>query len=498
MDYVLGIDLGTGSVKSVVMSGEGKIVSQKSVDYTPDFGDGGFVEQQPSVWWESTVEAVKAAVSEAKGICGGIKISALACSGQMHSSVFLDCDGNVIRPAILWNDTRTTKQVAEIYTLSGGESNVLEYVQNHVFEGFTLPKILWLRENEPDNYARVSKVIMPKDYINYMLTGNIRTDFSDAAGTVLFDVAAREWSGGMIRAAGIDAAILPEAVESTAAVGTVKARLAEELGLSAETKVIAGGADNSCAAVGNGAVSKGQAVISVGTSGTVVAFLDRMPDKTDGRVHLFNYSYPGSFYAMGCMLSAGESLNWLRRNVMNDLSFEEFSAMAELAPAGSRGLVFLPYLFGERCPYNDAGARGVFFGLSSQTGREELVRSVFEGVAYNLRAMFGLVTEFTEINELYITGGGAKSEVWGQITADVLNRELLVLDSSEGPGFGAAMIAGVGCGMFGSFKEAKNMAVKVGRRISPNLESHAVYNKYYDIFIGLYKANREIFAKLKD
>ena len=493
MQYVLGIDLGTSSVKAMLVSSDGKITGQHAMGYEPDFGGNGFVEQQPSVWWENTKAAIKTVVNQS-GVDAG-DIAALSCSGQMHSSVFLDTSGEVIRPAILWNDTRTTKQVRAVYE-SAGEECILENVQNHVFEGFTLPKILWLRDNEPENFKKVSKVIMPKDYINYKLTGNIFTDYSDAAGTSLFDVKARKWSEAMITEVGLDAGILPEAVESTAVVGMVSADVAAELGLSVATKVIAGGADNSCAAIGNGVVSKGQAIISVGTSGTVVAFLDKMPDTTSGDVHLFNYSYPGSFYAMGCMLSAGESLNWLRRNVFTDCTFEELTDMAANASVGSGGLLFLPYLFGERCPYNNANARGVFFGLSSVTKRAELARAVFEGVAFNIRAMLELVLDFTDINSLYITGGGAKSTLWGQIIADTLDRELLVLESSEGPGYGAAMIALVGSGITADFGAANNTSAKPERTIKPNKENHRVYNKYFEIFEEIYKANKNIFKKL--
>ena len=415
----------------------------------------------------------------------------------MHSSVFLDKDGNVIRKAILWNDTRTTPQTKEIYEKVDGLENLLGMVYNKALEGFTLPKILWLRENEADNFNKVSKVIMPKDYINYMLTGNIKTEVSDAAGTLLFDVKNSCWSKEMLEKMDLSEDILPEVLQSTGLVGEVTDKLAEELGLAKGAKVIAGGADNSCAAVGNGVISKGQAVLSVGTSGTAIAYLDGINNKVTGDVHLFNYSMPNSLYAMGCMLCAGEALNWLKRTLFEDVSFDEINALADNTPAGSNGVIFLPYLFGERCPYSDVNARGVFFGISGANGKGELIRSVMEGVAFGLKDLFKLVTDFVDINELYITGGGAKSKVWGQIIADVVGREVNVLNVEEGPSFGAALIALVGAGICPDFETAKGNSVKIIKTIKPS-ENTAKYAEIHKIYSELYKVNKDIFAKLQE
>jgi len=494
LKYIIGIDLGTSGVKCVLVSEEGGIAGSKSVSYTPDFGKNGYVEQAPVIWWNATKECIKGLI--AANASAKDDIVALACSGQMHSSVFLDDAGEVIRPAILWNDTRTTVQTKEIYEKCGGLQGVLKEVYNLALEGFTLPKILWLKENEPDNYAKVNKVIMPKDYINYMLTGNIMTDYSDAAGTLMFDVKNRKFNEDFVKKAGVDIKILPKAVESTAEVGTVKADIAGELGLTGDVAVIAGGADNSCAAIGNGIVGFGDTVISVGTSGTVVAFLNEITSEVTGNVHLFNYSYPGSIYAMGCMLCAGESFNWLSKNILTDLSMDELNALAAKAPIGSNKLLFLPYLFGERCPHTDANARGMFFGISSLTGKGEMARAVMEGVAFAFKDMFDLVLGFAEMNEIYITGGGAKSELWGRIISNVINRELKVLNVEEGPAFGAALIAGVGAGVFESFKSAKDKTMKVVKTYTPNPAEASEYEKFYRVFKGLYAANKEHFAAL--
>jgi len=496
MKYVIGLDLGTSSVKALLLDETGVIVDQKNASYQPDFGDKGHVEQVCSVWWDNAKKVIKDIIA-ANPLSKG-NIAAVSFSGQMHSSVFLDENGEVIRPAILWNDTRTTKQTKEIYEKTGGEKHTLSYVYNRALEGFTLPKILWLRENEPENYAKVRKVIMPKDYINYKLTGVIKTDVSDAAGTLLFDVKGKKWSEEMASAVGISTDILPEAIESTGLVGYPLKEIAEELGLSADTKIIAGGADNSCAAIGNGVVNEGQAIVSVGTSGTVVAFLSGINSEVTGDVHLFNYSYPGSCYAMGCMLSAGECRNWLQKNVLQGMSFEEMDELAAKTPAGSNGLVFLPYLFGERCPHSDANARGMFFGLNANTAEGEFSRSVMEGVAFGFKGMFDLVSDFTDINEIYITGGGARSKLFGQIIADVLNRPLKILNIEQGPAFGAALIAAVGSGMFVDFASAKDKTLKVARTIEPNTDDNKVYEKYYKIYSALYDANKALFAKLAE
>jgi len=493
MNYVLGIDLGTSGVKCLLVSDEGNIIGSASKSYKPDFGDNGYVEQNPLVWWENTKVAVKDIVDKFPEARGNIK--ALSCSGQMHSSVFLDKDGNVIRKAILWNDTRTTSQINEIYDKAGGLENVLGLVYNKALEGFTLPKILWLRENEPNNFNKVDKVIMPKDYINYMLTGNIKTEVSDAAGTLLFDVKNSCWSKEMIQKMELSEDILPEVIPSTGVVGTVFEDIANELGLASDAVVIAGGADNSCAAVGNGVVSKGQAVLSVGTSGTAIAYLEGINSKVTGNVHLFNYSMPDSLYAMGVMLCAGEALNWLKRTFFEDTSFDEINILADKAPAGSNGIIFLPYLFGERCPYSDPNAKGIFFGISGASSKGDMIRSVMEGVAFGLKDLFSLVTDFVDVNELYITGGGAKSKVWGQIIADVVGRELKVLNIEEGPSFGAALIALVGAGFCADFETAKGKSVKVIKVIKPT-ENVQKYEEFHKLYTELYMTNKELFKKL--
>ena len=489
MARIIGIDLGTSSVKALLLE-DGAIIDSKSASYTPDYPDQGFVEQDPAIWWDSTVKVLKALIDANPSARGNI--AAIACSGQMHSSVFLDSNNDVVRKAILWNDTRTAKQTKDILKAIGGEAELLKHVYNRSLEGFTLPKILWLRDNEPENFRKTKKVIMPKDYINFMLTGKIATEVSDAAGTILLDVKSKQWSAAMLKALDLDPGLLPEVLESTDVVGNVKEDLAKSLGTGA-SKVVAGGADNSCAAIGNGLVKEGQTVISVGTSGTVVSVLEDIRAEVTGDVHLFNYSAKGKYYAMGCMLSAGDCLSWLK-SILSGSSFKDFDQMAEAAPPGSKGLIFLPYLSGERCPFSDPDVRGVFFGLSAHTKTNEMVRAVLEGVAFNIRAMFELVSSFTEIGQILITGGGAASPIWRQIIADVLNRPLSVLNIEEGPAFGAAMIAAVGAGLYDSFEAAEDGLLKTVIEVVP--QPNPIYENQYKVFTELYAQTKQLFPMI--
>jgi xylulokinase len=488
MAYVMGIDLGTGGVKVLLLSTGGEICATASVSYSPDLPQAGYSEQDPVVWWTAVKEAIGLVIDKYPNARG--RVSALACSGQMHSSVFLDKDGNSIRKAILWNDTRTTKQTELIYDKVGRE-RLLKNVSNLALEGFTLPKLLWLRENEPQNYSRLSKLVMPKDYINYRLTGRIATEKSDAAGTLMYDVKNSRWSEEVLSLLDIDEAVLPEVLSSTEVVGEVTGETAALLG---HCLVIAGGADNSCAAVGSGMAHSGQGVVSIGTSGTVIGCLDTANVNATGEVHLFNYSVGDSIYAMGCMLSAGESLNWLKRTLFETISFKELDELAALSSKGSNGVVFLPYLFGERTPHNDPNARGMLFGLSGATQKGDIIRSVLEGVAFGIRNMYDCVESFTPLKELTVTGGGAKSELWGQIIADVLNKPLRVNSVSEGPSLGAAFLAAVGSGLSG-LEELQGKVLSVERCILPSAEAET-YDKYYEVYNRLYMANRDIFKML--
>lgn len=492
MRYAIGVDLGTSGVKVLLASEDGNICADATANYSPDLPHNGWSEQDPEVWWSATVDAI-AKLIESYPLARG-NITALACSGQMHSSVFLDDRGNVIRKAILWNDTRTTPQVAEIYKTISKEE-LLENVYNLALEGFTLPKLLWLRNNEPENYKKIDKMIMPKDYINFRLTGVCATDQSDGAGTLLYDVANHCWSEKLINALGIDKNILPPVLNSTDVVGTAIGEITELLGTNCQ--VVAGGADNSCAAVGSGMSHEGQGIISIGTSGTVIACLNSLTKKADGSVHLFNYSVPNTLYAMGCMLSAGECLNHLKRTFFENISFRDMDKLAEKSPVGSKGLIYLPYIFGERTPHNDPNARGVFFGISGASSQGDFIRSLLEGVAFGIREMYENVAKFTNIQEFTLTGGGAKSYLWSQIIADVMNKPLKINSVSEGPSLGAVFLAMTGNGMCGNLDEIQSAVLKCDKIVYPSPDSNK-YEPYYKIYKELYRTNKAIFAKLKN
>jgi len=494
MEWILGIDLGTSGVKAALINADGIIADIKSASYEPEITAGGCVEQCPDVWAKATFDVIKQMTTSHPKKSALLK--AIAVSGQMHSSVFLGEDGTIVRKALLWNDVRTFNEVAEIYN-TVGLPNLIKYVSNAAFPGFTLPKVLWLKKNEPANYAKVAKVIMPKDYINYCLTGVVKTDVSDAAGTLAYDVKQNNWSKEICDAVGISVDIWADALPSTGLVGEVKADMCAELGLPQGVKVYAGGADNACAAVGMGVLSPGQAALSVGTSGTVIAYLNGINSEkaleANGAVHLFNYAPEGSFYAMGCMLSAGECLNWLKRTLLSDLSFDEINEIAEKTPVGCNGLVFLPYLFGERCPHNDGNARGVFFGIGGSAGRGEFARAVMEGVAYNFKQMYDMVNGFSPIKSLVLTGGGAKSKLWAQILADVIGVPLMISEVTEGPALGAAAIAAVGCGIYKDFAEFAAITKTEKQIIEPNTNNAEIYTHRYELFKKLYASNKDNF-----
>jgi len=460
---------------------DGRVVGQSLAAYMPDMPRDGWVEQCPTVWWNGAKAAIRALLADFPGI----EIAGLAASGQMHSSVFLDKSGNIIRKAIMWNDTRTTAQVSELNRIIGADK-MLEHVQNPALEGFTLPKILWLKDNEPENFAKIAKIIMPKDYVNYRLTGRIATDISDAAGTLLFDVAKGRWSGEMAEMLGLPMDILPEVLQSIAPVGEIAPEIAAELGLPGGIMVFAGGADNSCAAIGMGMTRPGHGIISIGTSGTIMTMLENI-DKINSKIHMLNYSIPDKYYAMGCMLCAGESLAWLR-DILG-IEYAEIDALATSAP-DSGGLLFLPYLFGERCPVADPAARGVFFGISRKTTAAHMARAAMEGIAFNYRAILDEIETLAPIKKITITGGGARSPIFAQILADILARPLEIPENEEGPALGAAMIAAVGAGLYPDFATI-HAAQPPATTITPNPTAN--HTPQYTKFRALYTATAPLF-----
>ena len=492
MAILLGIDLGTSGVKVLAINEKGEALASTNVSYPLLQPRAGWSEQDPEEWWKGTVEAIKnilknpAVKSDA--------VVALSLSGQMHGSVFLDSNNQVIRNPILWNDTRTFGE-CQVITDTIGEENLLDFVGNPALEGFTLPKVLWLRKNEPDNYKKLKTLMLPKDYVVYRLTGRICTEYSDAAGTLLLDVKNRSWSRDVCNKLDIDSSILPELLDSTSVVGPLTNSASEETGLPADVLVIAGGADNACSAVGNGIIEEGVVLASIGTSGVVLAYTNDMHHDPKGRIHSFNHAVPNHWYLMGVMLSAGMSMSWLKNELVNrDYDYINEQA-AQIAP-GSEGVMFLPYLFGERTPHRDSKARGVYFGISGIHKQKHLIRAVFEGVAFGLKDSLELIKELgIKPSQIRVTGGGAKSILWRQILADVFTAEVRTMQADEGPAFGAALIAGVGAGVYANTEEAVKNTVALGKSFEPNKENCRRYEEIYPLFKSLYNSLKEDYKK---
>lgn len=504
MAYLIGVDIGTSGVKAVACSTEGQIVATASAQYPLHFPRPGWVEQDPADWWNGTCAALQDLTIQLGEKRNQIK--GMALSGQMHSSVFLGKDNEVIRPALLWCDARTTEECSWITSRVKGRDQLIKYVSNPALEGFTAPKIVWLRQQEPDNYQQIRFILMPKDYIRFKLTGQVFTEVSDAAGTLLFDVVNRKWSQEVLDALDIPRNILPEVRESTDICGFVTEECAQITGIPAGTPVAAGGADNTCGAVGCGIVQEGRALSSIGSSGVLLAHTDQPKTDPAGAVHTFNHSIPQAWYVMGVMLAAGLSYKWFGQTfgqaekiVEAGTAINAYKLLdqgAALIPAGSEGLIFLPYLNGERTPHADGAARGVFFGINPRHRKEHFTRAVLEGVVFGLRDSLEIFKGIgIDITQLRAIGGGAKSPLWRQIQADILNTEVATLNIDEGPAFGAALIAGKAAGVYNSLQEAADSLIQVTQITQPIPENVEQYENTYALFRELYPALKPSFRK---
>ncbi|SHE59029.1 xylulokinase [Desulforamulus putei] len=501
----LGIDIGTTGVKALVMDEQGQVVFQVTREYPLHVPRPGWAEQDPEDWYKATCDAVATILS--RGISPG-RIQGIGLTGQMHGSVFLDAQGRVIREAILWCDQRTADECRQITDLVG-ESGLIALVSNPALAGFTAPKILWLRNHEPENYRRVAKVLLPKDYIGWRLTGVFATDVSDASGMLLLDVVNRKWSAEMLAALEIPGSWLAEVFESPEVVGRVNVRGAAETGLPVGTPVVAGAGDNAAGAVGNGIIRPGMATASLGTSGVV--FTPSLTPAVDqaGRLHTFCHAVPGQWHLMGVTMAAGGSLRWYRDTFAGEERavaqltgkdpYELLNDEAALIEPGSEGLLFLPYLSGERTPHADPLARGVFVGMSLKHTKGHFVRSIMEGVAFSLKDTVEIMSGLgIALDDLRITGGGGRSPVWRQILADVLNMPLHVMENSDGPAYGAAILGAVGAGCWNSVPEA--VAATCSRQqlqgVTPIPQNAARYQKIYQIYADTYPPLKPLFKRL--
>lgn len=494
--YFLGIDTSTTSSKALLIDESGDVVAVASSPHTLQTPKPLWSEQNPLEWWEAVATSIRSVLDKA-GI-GGEAVSAVGLTGQMHGLVLLDEAGNVLRPAILWNDQRTQAQCDEIHRRIGKE-RFIQISGNVALTGFTAPKILWVQENEPEIYSRAKHVLLPKDYIRLMLTGEYAMDKADGAGTVLFDLKARTWSPEILSALGIQAAWMPPTFEGPEFTGLVTTEAAALIGLKVGTPVAAGGGDQAAQAVGVGVVEAGIVALTVGTSGVVFAATPSALVELEGRLHAFCHAVPGMWHFMGVMLSAAGSLQWYRDTLAPGMSFDDLLKEAECVPAGSEGLQFLPYLSGERTPYPDPLARGAFIGLTLRHGRGHMTRAVLEGVAFGLKDSFTLIQNagLGEIRQVRASGGGTKGALWRQILASVLEAELVTVNTTEGAAYGAALLAGVGAGNWPDVVTACREAIKITGSTRPNPVQVEAYRKAYPLYRELYPALKTSFAKMK-
>ena len=504
MKYIIGIDLGTSGTKTVLFDELGNALASSTVEYPLYQPENGWAEQDPADWWDACVKTLQSVLAESK--INPKDISGIGFSGQMHGLVMLDERGEVLRKSIIWCDGRTADECADI-TNKIGAARLIEITANPALTGFTAGKILWVRNNEPDTYKRCRHILLPKDYLRYKLTGKCGAEVSDAAGMNMLDVPNRCWSDEVLKKLEIDRSLLPDVHESSELAGHITAEAAALTELCEGTPVVYGGGDNAAAAIGTGVVEKGKAFITIGTSGVIFAHADSVAVDPGGRVHTFCSAVPGAWTVMSCSLAAGMSLQWLRNNFflpeMNTAKglgkdpYELMTAQADRVPIGANRLIYLPYLMGERSPILDPNSRGVFFGLSAIHTKYDMLRAVLEGVVYsqrqNLDVLLGMGVEFSEI---YATGGGGTSAVWRQMIADVFNLPVTTIQNREGPALGAAILAGVGTGLYSSVSDACKNIIKTNPAQMPAKENFAKYTDYYKLYCDLYPAMKDSFNKL--
>ncbi|MEK0312671.1 xylulokinase [Cohnella sp. 56] len=489
MNYVIGIDLGTSAVKALLVGQDGAVAAEASREYPLYHERSGWSEQDPEDWVRATVEVLKE-LGEKKTAAGD-SIDGISFSGQMHGLVLLDGEHRPLRRAILWNDTRTTAQCREIERKLS--DSLLRLTRNPALEGFTLPKLLWVREHEPDVFARAESFLLPKDYVRYRLTGAVHMDLSDAAGTLMLDVADRTWSGEVLQAFDIPASFCPPLVESVAQTGTLGEWAARETGLPAATRVFAGGADNACGAIGAGILQPGLTLCSIGTSGVVLTHEPDASADYAGKVHFFNHGKPGAFYAMGVTLAAGYSLSWFRNTFAAGEPYDQLLAgIGDIAP-GAGGLLYTPYLVGERTPHADAVIRASFVGMDGAHTRTHFARAVLEGITFSLNESVDVFRKAGKsVTKVVSIGGGAKNPDWLQMQADVFGAEVVRLESEQGPGLGAAMLAAAGCGWFDSLEACADVFVKHAASYEPDAGRTQRYGELFGIYRDVYAATKPL------
>ncbi|MBF7016142.1 xylulokinase [Staphylococcus durrellii] len=488
---VLGIDVGTSSIKSLAVNDRGNIIASASSPLTIQHAYPGYSEQNPDEWVSVTIETMNNVINDLKQIHSNFEINGISFSGQMHGLIVLDDEYKVIRPAILWNDTRSTAQCEEI------KSRLGEIVLgNPVLEGFTLTKLMWLKQYEPDHWAKTKVFLLPKDYVRFKLTDTINMELSDASSTLLLDPSTNQWSEDVGRQFGITN-IYPPLVTSDTHVGYLKQSIAENLGIKNRVAVFAGGGDNACGAIGAGVIQPNQSLCSIGTSGVILSCEAKQEAVYGNNIHMFKHAVNNLSYAMGVTLSAGYSLNWFKRHCAQNYSFDEIMSCAEQSKIGARGLIFAPYLTGERTPHGDANIRGSFIGLSGMHTFGDMARAVVEGITYSLyESIEYLRSQGKHINEVVAIGGGAKSDFWLQLQADVFNAKVYKLKHEEGPSMGAAMIAATGLEWYDDIASCVEQFIHKDKIFEPNKECHVAYQNYFEIYKDVYNQTQPITKKL--
>lgn len=506
MECLLGIDIGTSGTKVALFALDGSLLASATEEYPLYQPEPGWAEQNPSDWWQATCTAIRK-VLQTSG-AKNTDIMGIGLSGQMHGAVLLDERGEVIRPAIIWCDQRSVDEAEAITTLLGSE-RVIELTGNPALPNFTATKVLWVREHEYDNYRKIRTILLPKDYIRYKLTGEFATEVSDASGTLFFDVAHRRWSVQMLDSLEIPQQWLPHCYESAVVSGQVSPQAAGETGLAPQTPVVGGAGDQAAGAVGSGIIHQGLVSATIGTSGVVFASTDSMILDSKGRLHSFCHAVEGLWHVMGVTQAAGGSLQWYRNTIASEVwelarlldrdPYEFITAEAAQIVPGSEGLIFLPYLMGERTPHLDPYARGVFFGISPRHGKPHLARAVMEGVTFSLRDCLELIENLgVDFSIVRAAGGGARSRLWRQMMADVFRRPVESVLDSQGPALGVALLAGVGAGVYSSISEACTQTIRVADSLEPNIQHAELYERQYRVFRRLYASVKEAFGEIKE
>ncbi len=509
-EYVIGIDIGTTGCKSIIVDNNGKLINSATEEYPLYTPNPGWAEQNPKDWWEATVKTIQKIIKKSDIDIKSIK--GIGLSGQMHGLIPLDKDFNVIRPAFLWNDQRTKKQCEEIINTAGGEKELLNYTNNSMLPGYTGGKIIWLKEEEPDNYKKSKIFLNPKDYIRFCLTDKLATEVSDASGTGLFDVKNRKWSKELLKILDIPSSLLPECYESPEITGYITDDVSSLTGLPKGIPVVGGGGDSVIQTTGTGLINEGILGLTLGTAGIVAMGLDSFRFNSTGKLQIFCNNAPNKWHIMGVTLAAGGSYHWFKNTLCKyeiDLAKKKKQSVFEIineniekeTEPGSKNLLFLPYLIGERCPYPDPNAKGVFMGLTLRHNHSDMARSVMEGVSFSLKQVYELITDMDKsltADEIRISGGGSASKLWRQILADIFQLPVkTVSGSKEGGAYGAALVAGTGCGIWQNMEEATKV-LKVETKIMPDKKNEEIYKQLYGVFKNLYPDLRKSFDILSE